>query len=156
MADTFPDEGLDLILAQVPKVWPANTYIGLWTSAAGGSTAPAANATIAAMGTNYAEVATAGWSTYARQTHAAAGWSGAIGAKTIWTVAGRGCDGTQVSFPVPTGAYNPTNPICGFMVCDGLTTGKAYFYSNFTDTTPITALAIGDTVKVTPTWGFGN
>jgi hypothetical protein len=156
-ADMFPDEGLDLLLAIVPKNgtnW-TNTYVGLFTSAAGGSAVPAANATIASMGTNYAECLVAGWSTYVRQTHAATGW-GAVGAKTIAGTVGRGCDGTQVSFPAPTGAYSPTNPICGFFLSDLSTNGKSIFYANFSDTTPISALAIGDIVKVTPTFGYGN
>ncbi len=157
MADVFLDEGLDHMLGIFPKNGSndANLYVGLWTSGNGGSTCPAGTVTIASMGGTYAECLVAGWSTYVRQTHAATGW-GSAAAKTINTVTGRGVDGTQVSFPAPTSAYNPANPICGFLLASAATSGVGIFMANFSDATPVTALAIGDIVKVTPTFGYGN
>jgi hypothetical protein len=71
-------------------------------------------------------------------------------------VTGRGVVGSQVSFPAPTTAYSPANPICGFFIADASTAGHAIYYSNFSDTTPVSSLAIGDVIKVTPTFGYGN
>src|ERR1700761_8939247 len=101
MASIFPDEGLDVILGTFPRgtTTPANLYIGLFTSSNGGSAVPASGAVLAGtIGTGYAECATAGWSTYARQVIASttSGW-GAPGAQTIWTVTGRGVVGAAVS-----------------------------------------------------------
>lgn len=157
MASIFPDEGLDVIVGIVPKGGTvlSTTYVGLFTSSSGGSAVPASSATVAAMGTGYAECATAGWSTYARQSIASASW-GTSGAQTIWSVTGRGAVGPQVSFPAPTAAYSPANPICGFFIADAVTAGHGIFYSNFSDTTSVASLAIGDVIKVTPTWGYSN
>lgn len=110
------------------------------------------------MGSGYAECATTasptGWPAYARQSIAAAGW-GAQGVQTLWlNPAGRGVVGPQVAFTTPAAVYTPTNPICGFFIASAVTAGVAVWYSNFTDTTPISTLAIGDIVKVTPTWGM--
>lgn len=159
MSDCFPDEGLDIILAIFPRNGSniATLYAGLFTSSNGGSAVPAASATIASMGTGYAECQTAQWSSYARQPIAAASW-GAVAAKTAWGTTGRGVDAAQVSFPAPASAYNPANPICGFFIADSAAVGAghAIYYSNFSDTAPIASLAIGDVVKVTPAFGFGN
>lgn len=158
MADMFPDEGLDVILATFPRgtTTPANLYVGLFTGGTA-STVPASSATVASMGGTFAEVLTAGWSTYARQAIASTtgGW-GAPGAQTIWSVTGRGVVGSQVSFNAPTSAYTPSNAINGFFIADASTAGHAVYYSNFSDTTGIASLAIGDVIKVTPTFGYGN
>jgi hypothetical protein len=156
----FPDEGLDVIFGIVPKNGTnlATTYLGLFTGGAG-TTVPANTATVAAMGGSFAEVTTGvsptGWPAYARQSIAAASW-GASGAQTIWTLAARGAAAGQVVFTTPAAVYTPTNSIGGFFIADALTAGHALLYSNFTDLTPIATLAIGDLVKVTPTWGFGG
>ncbi len=159
MADMFPDEGLDLILAVIPKngTPPANMYAGIFTSSNGTSSVPAASATIPSMGTGYAECATGEWTTYARQTQAATAW-GSPAAKTIWSVSGRGVDASaQLSFPAPSVAYNPANPMQGFFLANGSTAGAgtAYYYSNWNDMAGIASLGIGDVVKVTPTFGWG-
>lgn len=158
MADEFPDEGLDVILGVFPRggTTPANLYVGLFTGGSA-STVPASTATVASMGSTFAEVLTSGWSTYARQAIASttSGW-GAPGAQTIWSVTGRGVAGAQVSFPAPTSAYTPANAVNGFFVADASTSGHAVYYSNFSDTTGVSSLAIGDVIKVTPTFGYGN
>jgi len=161
MADTFPDEGLDVILGVFPRggTITANMYVGIFTSSNGTTAVPGASATIASMGSGYAEVSTSAgqWTTYARQSIASTtgGWA-APGAQTIWSVTGRGVVGSQVSFPAPSAAYAPTNPMQGFFLADASTSGHAIFYSNWSDTTAIASLAIGDVIKVTPTFGFGN
>ena len=156
MAEIFPDEGLDYILGIVPKNGTniATTYVGLFTNTAG-TAVPANTATLAAMGGSFAECATGAWSTYARQSHASTGW-GAAGAQTIWSQAGRGVVGTQVSFPAPSSSYSPANPIAGFFLATAVTAGTGLFYSNFSDSSTIASLAIGDVVKVTPTFGLGG
>jgi hypothetical protein len=162
VADEYPDEGLDVILATFPRgtTTPANLYVGLFT---GGSatTVPGSSATVASMGGTFAEVTTGsaptGWPSYVRQAIASttSGWA-SPGAQTIWSVTGRGVVGSQVSFPAPVAAYSPTNAVNGFFIADASTAGHAIFYSNFSDTTGIASLAIGDVIKVTPTMGFGN
>jgi hypothetical protein len=162
MADEFPDEGLDVILGVFPRggTIPANLYVGLFTGGSA-STVPTSAATIAAMTGTFAEVTTGsaptGWPSYLRQAIASttSGW-GAPGAQTIWSVTGRGVVGGQVSFPTPVAAYAPTNPVNGFFIADASTSGHAIYYSNFSDTTGVAGLAIGDVIKVTPTFGYGN
>lgn len=157
MAEIFPDEGLDVILGIFPKGGSNVTtlYVGLFTSSNGGSSVPASSATISSMGSGYAEVSTGEWTTYARCSISAGSW-GSVGAKTIWSQSCRGVDGPQVSFTAPTGSYSPTNPMCGFFIADALTGGHAIYYSNFSDNSTISSLALGDVVKVTPTFGFAN
>jgi hypothetical protein len=157
MADVYPDEGCDLILASFPKgaTPPATLYVGMFTSSGGPTSVPPRNATLAALPAGFAEVSTAGWSTYARQPVTAASWS-APASGTLWGVSGRIVTGPQVSFPLPTGIYTPADPIVGFLVADSLTGGKAVYYSNFADLTPIVTLAIGDSVRVTPQLLMGS
>jgi hypothetical protein len=157
VADIFPDEGLDVILGGFPKgVVPATLYVGLFTSSHGPSSVPPSSQVLAGGPANgYGEVQVAGWSTYARQPVQASQW-GAAAAATIWGLVGRAVTGPQVTFPTATGIYNPTDPIVGYLIADALTGGHAVLYSNFDDLTPITVLAIGDTVKVTPKLGMGN
>lgn len=162
MADMYPDEGLDVILGVFPRggTIPANLYVGLFTGGSS-STVPTSAATIAAMTGTFAEVTTGsaptGWPAYARQPIASttSGWA-APGAQTIWSVTGRGVVGGQVSYSPPVAAYSPTNAVNGFFIADAITSGHAVYYSNFSDTTGIASLAIGDVIKVTPTMGFGN
>jgi len=160
MADIFPDEGLDALLAIVPKNGSnvANMFMGLFT-AAGGTSVPASNATLAGLagaGTaGFAEISTTLWSTYTRQTHVSGSW-GAQGASVVWTTTGRIVTGGQLAFPAPSSPYAPALPIAGFFLASLFSGGVAYYYSNFSDTTAIASLAIGDLVKVTPSFGLGN
>lgn len=150
MSEIFPDEGLDLILGIVPKNGTnlATTYVGLFTSQTA-STVPASTAVLS----TYTGVAEAAPTSYARQSIAAASW-GATGAKTIWSQSGRGTTAGQVSFPAAGAAY--ATAINGFFICNASGHGSeiGLFYSNFDDTTAIASLALGDIVKVTPTWGM--
>jgi hypothetical protein len=152
MAAIVPDEGLDVIVGVVPKNGTnlANTYLLLCT----GATASTVPASTAVLGT-YTGVAEAGYTSYARQTMAAASW-GATGAKTKWTKNFRGTDAAQVSFPAATATY--ATAINFFGIADASAHGSEHglLYSNFDDTTAIATMAIGDVIKVTPTFGFGG
>lgn len=152
MAELFPDEGLDMILAIVPMngTNAANTYLGLFTGLTQ-TTVPAAAAALATYGG--AAFGEAAFTSYARQTVAAAAW-GTVGAKTMWSQTGRGSTASQASFPAAGAAY--ATQINGFFLANASAHGseKAYFYSNFDDSTGIASLALGDIVKVTPTWGL--
>jgi hypothetical protein len=150
VAEIVPDEGLDYILAIFPKNGSnlATSFLGLFTSQTA-STVPAASAVLATP-TGVTEAAYTG---YARQSIAAASW-GTIGAKTMWTQSGRGTTAGQVSFPAATAAY--ATAINGFFLASASTAGIALFYSNFDDTTAVASLAIGDIIKVTPTFGLLN
>lgn len=151
MAEIIPDEGLDYIIGIFPKNGSniATTYLGLFTGGTA-STVPSAAATLAAMTGTFAE---AGYTGYARQSVAAASW-GATGAKTIWTQSARGTTAGQVSFPAATATYSTA--INGFFLCTVAsgTAGVSLFWSNFDDTTAVATMAIGDIIRVTPTFGL--
>lgn len=148
MAEIIPDEGLDYILAIVPKNGTniATTYLGLFTSQTA-STVPASTAVLATP----TGVTEAGYTSYARQSIAAASW-GTTGAKTIWTQSARGTTAGQVSFPAATATYSTA--INGFFIATASTAGIALAYSNFDDTTAVATMAIGDIVRLTPTFGL--
>lgn len=150
MAEIIPDEGLDYILAIFPKNGSnlATSYLGLFTSQTA-STVPAANSVLATP-TGVTEAAYTG---YARKSIAAASW-GAVGAKTIWSQSTRGATAGQVSFDAATAAY--ATAINGFFLASASSAGVGLFYSNFDDTTAVASLAIGDIIKVTPTFGLLN
>lgn len=153
MAELFPNEGLDYLLNVVPKgaLPPTTLYVGLFTGATA-STTPGATAVLATE----TGVTEADYSGYARQSIGAGEW-GAVGAKTIWGQSdARGCDGSQVSFPAATAAYEVQ--INGFFIASELTAGVALYYSNFIDgeglPDPIVSLSIGDIARITPTFGL--
>lgn len=150
MAEIFPNEGLDYLLSMVPKngTTPANLYLGLFTGASA-STVPAASAVLS----TYTGVAEAAYTNYARVTIAAADW-GAVGAKTAWSQSGRGTTAAQKSFPPATASY--ATQINGFFIATASGHGSeiALYYSNFDDETGVASLAIGDILKVTPTFAL--
>lgn len=152
MAETFSSEGLDLLLGVVPKggATLANTYLGLFTSQTA-TTVPAITAVLSTY-TGVTEVPI-GTSGYARQTIAAASW-GAQAAGAGAAAGGRQVTAAQASFPAATAAF--ATPINGFLLCNasGHASEIGIFYANFDDTTAIAALALGDIVKVTPTFGL--
>lgn len=150
MAEIIPDEGLDYLLAIVPKNGTniATTYLGLFTSQTA-STVPAASMVLATP----TGITEAGYTSYARQSIAAASW-GATGAKTIWTQSTRGTTAGQVSFPAAGAAY--ATAINGFFLATASTAGTCLFASNFDDTTAVASLALGDIIRVTPTFGMLN
>jgi hypothetical protein len=146
--EIIPNEGLDYILAIFPKNGTniATMYLGLFTNATA-STTPAATAVLATS----TGVTEAAYSGYARVSIAAASW-GATGAKTIWSQSARGTTAAEVSFPAATATS--ATAINGFFLATASTAGTAIFYSNFDDTTAVASLAIGDVIKVTPTFGL--
>ncbi len=149
MAEIFVDEGLDFMLAIFPKNG-ANTgtlYLGLFTSQTA-STVPANNAVLGATPSGITE---ATFTSYARQSIAAASW-GANAALTT-PVVGRKTTAGQVTFP-SVGA-TPGGAINGFFLASALTAGSLIFATNFDDLTAITP-ATGDIIRVTPTLGLGG
>ena len=151
MAETFTHEGIDLIMAIFPKNGTnlATTYCGLWTTGATASTVPAA----ATVLSTYTTIGEAAPTSYARQSIAAASW-GAQAAGSGAASGGRQSAAGQVSFPAAGAAY--ATAINGFFICNALAHGSeiSIFIANFDDTTAIASLALGDIVKVTPTYGM--
>jgi len=140
MAELWPDEGLDYLLAIFPKNGSnlATSYIGLFTSQTA-STVPATTAVLATP-TGVTEATGTG---YARQSIAAAAW-GATAAGT----GGRKTTAGQVTFPtVGAGAWGTIN---GFFIATAATAGTAIYYANFDDVTAIVS-AVNDIIRVTPT-----
>lgn len=156
MAAVIPVEGQEVLILAFPKgICPATLYIGLFTSSHGPASVPDPTAVLGSLSGGFAEVQASGWSTYARQAVGSGAWSASYD-DSMWTVTGRATNPGQVTFPATTGAYIPANPVVGYFIADALTGGHAITYANFEDTVPITALALGDTVKVTPGFGYGN
>lgn len=160
MAEVVPNEGLDLILGLFPRGGSAitSTNLGLFQGLTA-STVPAAAAVLsdygAAAGTTITE---ASFASYARQSIASGSW-GAQAAGTGNASGGRQSSAAQVSFPAATATYSTA--INGFFLANQTAHGtpaaasdKAYFYANFDDTTAIATMAIGDVIKVTPTFGL--
>jgi hypothetical protein len=154
VAETFTIEGLDYMLGIFPKNGTnlATSYCGLWTGPGTASTIGTSVSATLASYTNLTEVPIGNWS-YARQSIAGASW-GSAGAGSGAAAGGRQCTAGQVTFPAATAAS--ATPINGFFLCDLSTHGseKSIFVANFDDTTAIASLAIGDIVKVTPTFGL--
>lgn len=150
MAEIIPDEGLDYIISIFPKngAGLATAYIGLFTSQTA-STVPAAGMVLATP----SGITEVNYTGYARQAIAAASW-GATGAKTMWAQTGRGTTAGQVSMPAATGAY--ATAINGFFIASALTAGICLLASNFDDLTAVATMAIGDIIRVTPTFGLLN
>lgn len=152
MAETFSAEGLDLILDIFPRGGTnlTTTYVGLFTSQTA-STVPAATAVLATY-TGVTEVTIGTWG-YARQSVASGSW-GAKAAGSGAASGGRQTTAGQVSFPAATAPY--ATAINGFLLANASAHGSeiGIFYANFDDTTAIASLALGDIVKVTPTFGL--
>lgn len=151
MAENFPDEGLDWLLARFPKVSttvPATLYLGLFTSQTA-STVPGDSAVLSTS-TGITEAA---YTNYARVAIASTDW-GSVGDKTAWSQSGRGVTAAEVSFPAATAAY--ATAINGFFLATASSAGVCIFASNFSDTTAVASMAIGDIIKVTPTLAFLN
>lgn len=144
MAEIFPDEGLNAILA----VWPKNgsnyatMYMGLFTSQTA-TTVPAASAVLATP----TGVTEAAFTNYARQSIAAASW----GATAAGSPDGRQTTAGAVSFPAVGATVG--GAINGYFIATASTAGTAFYYCNFTEgaITPQTGLVI----TVTPTIIFG-
>lgn len=148
MAAIIPTEGRDHLLGLVPQggTSPTELFLFLFTSQTA-TTVPDATAVLATP-TGVTETDYPG---YARVSVAAADW-GAPATETLWDVTdARVVTAAQKTFPAATGAYSTA--INGFGLATALTGGIAVYYSNFTDTTAIASLALGDTIRVTPKFG---
>lgn len=141
MAEIWPDEGLDLVLAVFPKNGTnyTNTYISLFTTFTA-STVGTSSQTMSA----YTEPS---GGSFARQAIAAASW----GAATAGT-GGRKVTAGQVTFPTATAPWGTVN---GFMIVDTTGTAKVFMACNFDDTTAVT-INTNDVIKVTPTEQYNN
>lgn len=143
MAEIWPDEGLDLVLAVFPKngTNAASTYIGLFTAFTA--------STVGTSGQTRADYTQVSGGAYAHQTIAAASW-GATAAGS----GGRKTTAGQVTFPTATAVWGTVN---GFMVLNTSTAaaGSVYMAANFDDTTAVT-INTNDVIKVTPTIQYNN
>jgi hypothetical protein len=149
MAEIFPTEGLDMVIAILPKNGAnvASTYIGLWgtnftASTVGTASNPRASYTEPSGGA------------YARQTIAAASWGANADGGGGASEPGRKTTAGQVTFPTATAVWGTIN---GFYLVSSATAGQGslWFACNFDDTTAIT-VNTNDIVKVTPTWELRN
>jgi hypothetical protein len=141
MAEIFPDEGLDIVLGQWPKdaTRLSTTYLCLFTS----QTA----STVITSGQTLTNVTETTYTSYARQSLAAATW----GAQAAGT-GGRKTTYSQITFPT-VGATGAT--INGFFIGDASPPVKVVAQANFDDVTAV-VLATNDVIKVTPTVQFNN
>lgn len=150
MAEIWPTEGLDLVIAIFPKNGSnvATTYMGLWgtPSFSASTVGTAANARA-----SYTE-ATGG--SYARQSIAAASWGANADGGGGASEPGRKTTAAQVVFPTATAPWGLIN---GFYIVNTSTAGAGslYWACNFDDTTAIT-VNTNDIVKVTPTAEIRN
>lgn len=137
----MPDEGLDIVLGQIPGATAKYTSplnLALFTSQSA--------STVITHAQTFSAITETTYTSYARQSLAAATW-GAIAERP--TNAGRQVTYPQVTFPT-VGATGAT--INGFYITNNGHTvclGQA----NFDDVTAV-VLATNDVIKVTPTWAY--
>lgn len=145
-AEIFPNEGLDILLAQngfqTGGTAPANLYLCLFTAFSASSVG-----TSAGVADSFTEPGAGG---YVRETLSSASW-GSIAS----TTSGRMVTGSQVSFPVATAPYG--SAVNGYWFANQLssTGDKCICAANFDDTTAVT-INTNDQIKVTPTVIFGG
>lgn len=145
MAEIFPDEGLNAILAIFPKNGTnlASLFLGFFTSQTA-TTVPAASAVLATP-TGVTEATGTG---YARTSIAAASW----GATSAGSPDGRRVTAGATATPsVGAGGWGTLN---GFFLASALTGGVAIYYSNFASGLAIPT-SVGDVITVTPFLEFG-
>lgn len=150
MAEIWPSEGLDLVLAIFPKNGSnvATTYLGLWgTTFTASTVGTAANAR-----GSYTEVSNAG--SYARVAIGSAAWQANADGGGGASEPGRKTAASQQTLQTATAAWGTVN---GFFLVNTSTiaAGSAYFACNFDDTTAIT-VNTNDIVKITPTIEIRN
>lgn len=150
MADILPAEGLDYLLGRVPRggTAPTNLYLLLFTSQTA-NTVPGATAVLSTS-TGVTEASFPG---YARVAIPSSDW-GSPDDATIWSATVRAVAASERSFAPASGSSS--TPINGFGLASALTGGVALYYSNFDDTTAIASLALGDVIKITPSFGLGG
>jgi hypothetical protein len=143
MAEIWPDEGLDLVLAIFPKgaATQATTYLTLFTTFTA--------TTVGTSGQTRSAYTEPSGGAFARQSLAAATW----GAQSAGT-GGRFSTYPQVTFPTATAVWGTVN---GFAVGDTSAgaAGKLYFACNFDDTTAVT-INTNDIIKITPSAQYNN
>jgi hypothetical protein len=146
MAEIFTDEGIDTIMGVMPKNGTnfATLYCGLFTSQSA-TTVPARTATGGASPSGWTEAA---YTSYARQSIAAASW----GAQAT-NGSGRKTTAGQVTFPTvgATGAL-----VNGFFIATTSASGasdKILYFANFDDGAAVD-LHTNDVIKVTPSMQF--
>jgi len=146
MAEIFPNEGLDLLLAQngfqTGGSLLTNTFLCLFTTFTASTVG-----TSVSVADSYTEP-TGG--AYARQTVSSASW-GAIGN----TTSGRVTTCAQVSFLAATANYSAA---CnGYWIANQQSAAgdKCITAANFDDTTAVT-INSGDQIKVTPSIIYGG
>ena len=141
MAQMCPDEGLDFILGQFPfntAKYTSPLNLALFTSQTASTVITHAQA--------FANITETVYTSYARQSLAAATWGAAAERPTN---VGRQMTYPQVTFPT-VGATGAT--INGFYITNNghtICIGQA----NFDDVTAV-VLATNDVIKVTPTWAY--
>lgn len=146
MAEIFPNEGLDILLAQngfaTGGTAPANVWLCLFTAFTASTVG-----TSVSVADSYTEP-TGG--AYARQTVSSASW-GAIAS----TTSGRITTCAQVSFPQATGSYSAA--VNGYWLSNILsaTGDKCLTAANFDDVTAVT-INTNDQIKVTPSIIYGG
>lgn len=145
MAEIAPDEGLDLLLGIFPKNGTnlATTYLSLFTAFTA-STVGASSGTMS----GYTEADFAG---FLVQSIASTDWGSAAAG-----TGGRKVVASQKSFPAATGVGSGL-AINGYSLRNQSTFAgaKCLGAANF-DEGQVPALAIGDIVRVTPTWQNNN
>lgn len=149
MTYIVPTEGLDYLVNILIKAGepPATLYLGLFTSQTA-TTCPAAGTVLANAPTGVTEAA---FTSYVRVAVAAGDW-GTIG--DVLDDTARGAAAAQKSFAA-AGATSST-AINGFFLATASDDGVAVLYSNFDDETAVASLALGDIIRVTPTFGLAS
>lgn len=139
-AEIFPDEGLDIVLGQFPKndTRLATTYLCLFTSQSA--------TTVITSGQTLSTITETTYTSYARQSLAAATWGAAAAGS-----GGRKTTYSQITFP--TAGSSAT--INGWFLGDATPPTKAICQANFDDGAA-TPLNSGDIIKVTPTLQYNN
>ena len=146
MAEIFPNEGLDILLAQngfaTGGAAPANVWLCLFTTFTASTVG-----TSVSVADSYSEP-TGG--AYGRVTVSSGSW-GAIGN----TTSGRITTCAQVSFIQATGSYSAA--VNGYWIANQLSASgdKTITAANFDDTTAVT-INTNDQIKVTPSIIYGG
>lgn len=148
MAEIFPNEGLDLVIAIVPKngTNAASTYMGLFTTFTA--------STVGTGGQTRSAYTEPSGGAYARQAIGSASWGANATGGGGGNEPGRKTTASQVTFPTATAAWGTIN---GFFLGDTSTasSGALWFACNFDDTTAVT-INTNDIIKITPTWEIRN
>jgi hypothetical protein len=141
MAQMMPDEGLDLVLGQIPgntAKYTSPLNLALFTSQTATTVITHAQA--------FANITETTYTSYARQSLAAATWGAAAERPTNL---GQQQTYPQVTFPT-VGATGAT--INGFYITNNGHT-VVFGQANFDDGLAV-VVATNDVVKVTPTWAY--